>query len=197
MSKRAFLIHGWDGNPKNAWFPWAKKELEKKDFEVLVPAMPDPEEPEIKSWVDKLAKTVGNIDGDTYLIGHSIGCQTILRYLEKLSENEKVKAVILVAPWMSLDEQTIKEEGEDVWEIAKPWIETPIDIEKVKTHSNKFAIVYSTNDPYANSDDLLMLKEKLDALTVNAGNKGHFDDDANIKELPEIIDVIDEIESGE
>ena len=28
--KRVFIIHGWEGHPENAWFPWLKKELEQK-----------------------------------------------------------------------------------------------------------------------------------------------------------------------
>ena len=32
------MVHGWDGNPNNHWFPWLKKELEKRGFEVHVPA---------------------------------------------------------------------------------------------------------------------------------------------------------------
>ena len=28
--KRAFIIHGWDGYPAEGWFPWLKRELEKK-----------------------------------------------------------------------------------------------------------------------------------------------------------------------
>jgi hypothetical protein len=49
--KRVILIHGWDGFPNNCWFPWLKKELEDKDFEVIVPAMPNPEHPKVKPWV--------------------------------------------------------------------------------------------------------------------------------------------------
>mgnify|MGYP001569945392 CR=1 FL=1 len=74
MNKRVFLIHGWEGNPENAWFPWLKKELKARNFEVIVPEMPDTEKPEIKSWIKKLKETVGRADEETYFIGHSIGC---------------------------------------------------------------------------------------------------------------------------
>lgn len=45
--KRVFIIHGWDGYPKEWWYPWLKQELEARSFEVYVPAMPDPEGPKI------------------------------------------------------------------------------------------------------------------------------------------------------
>ena len=81
MSKRVFIVHGWDGYPEEGWFPWLKKELEAKDFEVYVPQLPDAENPRIYKWVPKLAEIVGVPDEQTYFIGHSMGCQTIARYL--------------------------------------------------------------------------------------------------------------------
>ncbi len=199
--KKAIMIHGWDGNPKNCWFPFLKSELEKKGLKVFIPEMPDTSKPKIDKWVGKLKQIVknsGGINQKMYFIGHSIGCQAILRYLEKLEEkDDKIKGVILVAPWLKLDEQTIKEEGEDVFEIAKPWIETPINLDKVRKKAGDFSILYSTTDPYVSSDDLLILQEKLKARTINMGDMGHFDDESGIKEMPQIINIIDEIESRE
>lgn len=60
-------MHGWDGYPEEGWFPWLKKELEAKDFEVYVPQLPEPDKPRIYNWVPKLAEVVGQIDSDTYL----------------------------------------------------------------------------------------------------------------------------------
>ncbi len=84
MTKRLFIIHGWDFNPKMNWYPWLKMELEKREFEVAVPKMPNTSEPDINAWVLHLKKVVGKLNGETYFIGHSIGCQTIMRFLEKV-----------------------------------------------------------------------------------------------------------------
>lgn len=27
MTRRAFIIHGWEGYPGEGWFPWLKKEI--------------------------------------------------------------------------------------------------------------------------------------------------------------------------
>lgn len=77
--KRVFIIHGWDGSPQNCWFPWLKNELEKKGFSVGVPPMPHPEIPTISDWVNCIAVAVGQPDENTFFVGHSIGCQAILR----------------------------------------------------------------------------------------------------------------------
>lgn len=97
IMKRAFLIHGWEGDPEEEWRPWLKKELEKKGFEVYVPAMPDTATPTMEKWVPFLAEIVGKPDENCYFVGHSLGCITILRYLETLNEGEKVGGVVLVA----------------------------------------------------------------------------------------------------
>ena len=83
----------------------------------------------------KLKEVAGDVDESTYFVGESIGCQGVLRYLETLDSDIKIGGVVLIAPWMKLDEKTIREEWEDAVEIARPWEETPIDWEKVKNNA--------------------------------------------------------------
>src|SRR3989344_3996724 len=100
--KTVYLIHGWAGSPKEPMHKWIKNELEKNNFSVIVHEMPNPKKPEIESWVEKLNKIV-NFKEDVYFIGHSIGCQTILRFIEGI-EKDKINGVVLIAPWTNLNE---------------------------------------------------------------------------------------------
>ncbi|MCX6715781.1 MAG: NYN domain-containing protein, partial [Candidatus Taylorbacteria bacterium] len=93
--KRVVIVHRWSGGPNDDWRPWLKNELEKNGCEVFVPEMPDTEAPIIEKWVNCLSKIVGVPDSNTYFIGHSIGCQAILRYLETV--NTLVGGAIFVA----------------------------------------------------------------------------------------------------
>ena len=111
--KKIYIIHGWDGSPEEPMHKWLKKELEGKGFQVTIPLMPNPEEPEINAWIDKIKEVVENPDNDTYFIGHSVGCQGVLRYLETLDSNTNIGGAIFIAPWMHLDNKTIEEEGEE------------------------------------------------------------------------------------
>ncbi len=187
MVKRLFIVHGWDGFPGNAWFPWLKKEAEAKDFEVVVPAMPNPSEPKIEKWVSFLKEKVEEVDEDTYFIGHSIGCQTILRYLETL--DKKVGGVILVGGFVHLKPDSFENKEEK--NIAKPWEETPINWNKIK--DNKFICIFSDNDEFVPVEDSEIFKEKLNAKIIVEHEKGHFDDEARIKELPSVLDSLLEI----
>ena len=83
--KKAYLVHGWMGNPNNCWFPCLKEKLEELNFEVIIPQMPNPGEPKIETWVPHLQEIAKDADEESIFIGHSIGCQTILRFLEKIN----------------------------------------------------------------------------------------------------------------
>lgn len=189
MTKRIFLIHRWDGNPEADWYPWLKTELKAKDFNFSIPTMPNPEEPKIDEWVNKLKEIIPKPDEQTYFIGHSIGCQTILRYLESLLEEIKIGGVILVAPWLHLTGLETEEEKE----IAKPWLETPIDFDKIKKHTDNFIAIFSNNDPFVPLSDKDIFKEKLGAKIIIGQEKGHFTEDDDIKELPNALNSILEL----
>lgn len=187
--KRVFIIHGWGGSPEEGWFPWLKKELEKNNFLVEVVVMPDSFHPTITAWVSQLAKRVKQLDKNTYFVGHSIGCQTILRYLE--TQTNRAKGIILVAPWMNLDEQTIREEGEESVVIAKPWIETPINFKKIKTIT---VAIFSDNDPYVPLDNTKIFEKELQAKIIIEKRKGHFSGSDNVKKIPAVLKELLRIE---
>jgi uncharacterized protein len=188
MVKRVILVHGWEGSPKSDWFPWMKQALLKKGVDVVVPEMPDSVAPKINAWVFKLAEVVGKVDENTYFVGHSIGCQTILRYFETLDSSVKAGGVLLVAPWVTLIEDD-SWYGPDEKRIAKPWIETPINWQKVKQYS-KFTLLYSTNDPCVPLSDSKIFKPKLGAKLITVDGLYHFDGDQGITELPVAFDEI-------
>src|SRR3989344_194754 len=185
--KRVFIIHGWSGFPEECWFPWLKKELENNGFEVQVPAMPNTDEPRIEEWVPFLEKLVGEPDENTYLIGHSIGCQAILRYLGDLKEDAKIGGVVFVAGWIK---KLIGVYDENEIEIARPWVETPIDFESVKNHTKNIVAVFSDDDEFVSLDNLDAFKEKLGARTLIEHGKGHFSQETGIKELPVVLEEL-------
>jgi predicted alpha/beta hydrolase family esterase len=185
--KRVFIVHGWGGNPEEAFFPWLKKELEEKGFRVIAPSMPDTENPKIDSWVSFLKESVGDVDKDTYFVGHSIGCQTVLRFLESLEKGE-VGGVVLVAGWVHLTPETYEDEGDE--EIAKPWIETPLEWEKIKSHCKRFVAIHSDNDPYVPLKDGDIFKERLGAGVIVEHDKKHFSGEGEVKELPSALESV-------
>ena len=184
--EKAILIHGWEGNPRNCWFPWLKKELEKKNFKVVVPKMPNSDEPKINLWVSKLKDVVDFPDEETYFVGHSIGCQAIMRYLETLPEKTKIGGIVFVAGFFNLPFLETKEEKE----IAKPWLNNRINTDKIKMLTKNIVAIFSDDDQDVPLSDSKLFKERLNAKIIIEHNKGHFSDDAGIKELPVVLNKI-------
>lgn len=178
---KVYIIHGWGANPKSDWFPYLKEKVSERGYKVSLPVMPDTDNPKIKPWVEKLQSL--KVDENTMFVGHSVGCQTILRFLEKY--NGKVGKIILVAPWMTINKNNLDENEE--WSVAKPWAETPMDFKKIKNKAKKFIVVYSQDDPYAIKKDITKLIKDLDATEVNVGKKGHICEGDGVTNLPEAL----------
>lgn len=172
-NKKVFLIHGWGGSSRGDWFPWLKSELEKKKIKVKVFDMPRTNHPKIEEWVNFLRKNISpaEIDEDTYFIGHSIGCQTILRYLEKLHRNKKIGGCIFVAGFFELIGLNQKELA-----IAHPWMTSKIHYERILEHCNRFLCIFSDNDPYVLLQEAEKFKERLGAKILILKGREHFNE---------------------
>ncbi|KKU18929.1 hypothetical protein A3A64_04555 [Candidatus Gottesmanbacteria bacterium RIFCSPLOWO2_01_FULL_48_11] len=183
--KRAIIVHCWEGHPNYCWYPDAKEQLEKLRFEVKVPVFPHTEAPTQKDWVPFLADQIGEPDEDLYLIGHSVGCITILRYLETLAEKQEVGGVVMVAGFV--DHIGYKE--------LENYFETSIDYQKVRNRVKRgFVAIHSDDDPYVSLDNADVFKDKLKAKVIIKHNMGHFsgpiDDEKSCTQLPEVVESV-------
>ncbi len=173
--KRVIIIHGWSGYPEEGWFPWLKKELEKRNFSVEIPQLPNSENPRIYNWIPAMKKIIKNPDVDTFLIGHSMGCQAIARYLESQKDDVKVGGIVFVAGFFK--RLTGLEDTPDVRETGKHWLNAPINFEKIKSHFKKSIAIFSDDDPYVPLDNQDDFRDKLGSKIVAEHKKGHFSGD--------------------
>ncbi|TSA44284.1 serine hydrolase family protein [bacterium] len=185
--KKVIIIHGWSGSPNGDWLPWLKSELEKEGCEVLVPEMPNADAPVVEKWVDCLANAGGEAgpDEDTFFVGHSMGCQTILRYLDsrEFESRRTVGGAIFVAGWFYLE--NLEDDG--VRAIAKPWLENFVSPAKIRKILPKSTLIISDNDPYnaleKNKEKFLELGSKI----IELPNAGHITAGDGFTEVPKIL----------
>lgn len=182
IMKRVFIIHRWEGGPRDDWRPWLKTELEKLGYQVFVPEMPDTDAPVIEKWVNHLAEIVGTPDSDTFFIGHSIGCQAILRYLETI--DTPVGGALFVAGWFNLENL----EDDESKKIARPWIENPVNAEKIKKILPKSTLIISDNDPYGAFEENKQKFKELGSEIVVLHNAGHISEGDGFAEIPVVIE---------
>jgi len=190
MVKRVFIVHGWGGSPNESIHKWLKIALEKESFEVIAPEMPNTNYPKITEWAAYLSKVVGEIDENTFFVGHSIGCQTIMRFLEK--QNKKIGGVVFVAGWFNLADMETEEEER----IAEPWIKTAIKFNNINNVADKIVVFISSNEPYGYvKENAKIFEEKLHAKVIIEENKGHFTESDGVTELPEVVEAILEMQN--
>ena len=182
---KIYIIHCWDGTKEDGWYPWLDKELSNENNKVYRFNMPNTSNPKIEEWVSFLDKQIETLDDKTYFVGHSIGCQTILRYLQT-KDICKVGGILFVAPWLDLLDYAI--EDEDSYNTAKPWLTTPINFEKIKKFTNNISCIFSDNDYFVSLDQKNKFEELLNVKTIIVNNKGHISQDDNVYELKEILE---------
>lgn len=174
MRARVFIVHGWAGYSDHNWKGWLKRELEKQNITVVAPAMPDTDNPTMDKWVNHLKEAVGKPDKDCYFVGHSLGCITILRYIESLNEGEKVGGAVLVAGFS--DNIGFKE--------LDTFFQTPIYWGEIKSHCGKFVAIHSDNDKQVPLKHSSIFKQNLNAHIIIEHNMHHFSGNDGINELP-------------
>ncbi|MFH1822141.1 MAG: alpha/beta hydrolase [Patescibacteria group bacterium] len=184
-TKKVYIIHGWGGYPEEGCFPWLKNELGKRGYDIFIPSMPEPEKPKIKEWVAYISQIIEKPDKNTYLFGHSIGAQAILRYLESLNKDVKIGGAVFLAGWVHLTDEAYETKEDE--KIAEPWLNTPLNWDKIRSHTNNFIAIFSDNDKLVPLSDKKIFKDKLGAKIIIENKKGHFSGSDNIKKLPSAL----------
>jgi predicted alpha/beta hydrolase family esterase len=178
------ILHGIQGSPNENWFPWLKGQLEKKGHTVLLPELPESDNPDRKDWLktvtDILLKT--SLD-DLVIVGHSLGVVTALDFLE--NAKAKVNALISVSGFAydygsSLNAYFLKERI--------------IDFKKVKEHLRQAFVIYGDNDPYVSQEALKSLAENLEVTPKVIPNGGHVNSTSGFTSFPYIVEIIDGLE---
>lgn len=168
MVKRVIIIHGWDGTPKEPMIKNLTASLKKAGFEVITPEMPETDYPKIGPWIKKLEEVTGKVDKETFFIGHSIGCQTILRFLENVEHS--IGGAVMIAPWIILENV----DGEVEKEIARPWLSTKINFKNINTLTDNFVCIFSDNDPFVPLINKDLFQRNLGAKIIVEKKKGHY-----------------------
>lgn len=169
MQKRVIMVHGWASDPNDCWMPWLKQELEKRDFVVTTPFFPEPKIPDICQWIDILEETIGTPDKETYLIGHSLGCTIILKYLERLTENESVGGIVTV--------------GGRYTRVGFPVLKPEV----IQKRTKHFSALFSDDDYYIPLSEEEAYRNELKAKTTILHGHGHFSRKENMTQLPEAL----------
>lgn len=179
---KIFLVHGAFGSPEGNWFPWLKKELENVGHTVFSPKFPTPINQTLESWITVFEPYFEQLDEESVLIGHSLGCAFVLNILERIEV--KVKKVILVAPFAGfLDNPKFDE-------VNKTFLDRNFNWDNIKRNCMEFRILYSDNDPYIPEERVLEISKNLGIEPVLIKDGGHLNKKAGFSEFPKLLELI-------
>lgn len=95
--RRVVVLHGYQASPGAHWFGWLADDLRADGVEVTVPALPDPQHPDLDAWVAIARAAIGTPDPGTVVVGHSLGCVTVLHALAATSESWRLGGLVLAS----------------------------------------------------------------------------------------------------
>lgn len=180
MKKTAFIIHCSNGNPNRNWYPWLKKELENKGFQVFAPQFPIGKDQNLNNWLNTL-KEYKQYLNNSILIGHSLGVSFILNVLNNW--DIKAKATYLVSGFigkLNVDEPNI----EDFSDKTFNWY-------KIRTNCKHFYIFHSDNDPYVPLSKAQELSKYLETKVILVKNAGHFSESSGYKRFDLLLKYLE------
>ncbi len=176
-----FIFHGYGADPNSNWFPWLKKELEKKGYRVFVPAFPDTNNPSREKWLKHFEQYRKQITEDTIFVGHSLGAALILNILETLGKS--IKASILVAGFVG-------QLGPDFDPYVGSIANRHFNWDKIKNNCKKFILFASDNDPYVPLAKVEELHKKLPSELVIIKGAEHLNAGSSYLTFNELRDAI-------
>jgi predicted alpha/beta hydrolase family esterase len=186
--RRLGIVHRWGSSRGGDWYSWLRRELEAAEpapfDEIHVLEMPEPDRPDPELWVPTVARWLGDDPAllqETVLVGHSVGCQAIVRALATLRGDRTVRGVLLVAAWFWLDE-----DEQDA--TSALWEEAAFDEAGARRAVGRVVALLSDDDPFtsdwqANAE---AWERRFGAEVVVEPGGGHFNGEAE----PRVLELL-------
>jgi predicted alpha/beta hydrolase family esterase len=178
-----FLFHGAYGHPKENWFPWMKKQLERNGHKVIAPRFPTPKRQTLENWRKVFSKYARKVDENTVFIGHSIGCAFLLRLIE--NSTKTIKAAYCVAGFTG----PLGNPKFDT--VNRTFTQRKFRWGNIREHCRKFVVFCSDNDPYVPMEKGKMLAKRLKTKPILVRKAGHFNKAAGYQAFPLLLKSIE------
>ena len=181
MKNNYFIIHGSFGSPFSNWFPYLRKELEKRELEVYTPDFPiGVGFQNYENW-SKLLKCyleVGIINEKTIIFAHSIAPVFVCKFL--IEYKIKVKRLVFVCGFNNY--LGINEEYDSV--NKSMFLD---NLEDIKNYCKDIVCYYSNNDPYVKYENEKAFADTITDNQVIIKDGGHLNSESGYTEFNELL----------
>jgi predicted alpha/beta hydrolase family esterase len=145
-------------------------------YEVLLPAMPSPDDPHYEQWSERVGEVLSELDEPSIVVGHSLGGSVVLKHFAETGPDESIAGLVLVATplWGDSD-------WEAEWALPKGWPEASTELPPT-------FLFHSRDDeeiPFAHLE--LYAKRLPGAETQLLDGNGHLFDRGDLSEIGDAI----------
>ncbi|SDG12833.1 RBBP9/YdeN family alpha/beta hydrolase [Epilithonimonas hungarica] len=137
--------------------------------------------PDCTDWIDNIEETISRFEtSNVVLIGHSLGCTTIVKWFEKYKK--QIKGALMVAP---------SDIESPIYTFPATGF-SPIPLEKLPFTS---IVVASSDDIWVSLEKAKFLAENWGSEFINIGNAGHINADSGFGEWKEGLEMLKKFEN--
>jgi len=134
------IVPGWQGSGPGHWQVWLGDQLAAAGREVIWPALPDVDNPELTGWLAALRAAIAPLPEVGYdVLAHSLGAVLWLHHIAA-DDSPRPERVALVGP-------PAPEVLAGIAQIAG-FADVPLDIDAVRRSAEGTVLVGGENDPY-------------------------------------------------
>jgi len=176
---QVYLIHGYTASKTSNWFPSFKKELQSEKVDVIILDMPNSKNPQFNEWIGHIEKSIKNYDENSIFIGHSLGCVTLLNYLN-INRLNSVKGLFLVSGF--IEETPIPE--------LEQFVQSELDFEYIINLTKNRIAISAIDDDIISHEYSQRMADKLNATFILLNEGKHFIDRDNFVNFPFLVNEV-------
>lgn len=177
MKNKVYIIHGYGADSQSNFFPWLKQQLNFIKIECTILDLPNTDNPKLDEWIDCMNKNIKEINENVFLVGHSLGCISILKFLNQFKTPIKIGGVLLVSGF---------DNSLPLFPVLNSFVKDKIDYLKIKEMTNRICVIASKDDELVPIEYSWQLSKNLKAEFLKLNGYGHF----LVFELPIAYDIL-------
>ncbi|MCE0495211.1 RBBP9/YdeN family alpha/beta hydrolase [Vibrio salinus] len=160
-----YIIHGFMASTEDHWFRWLQNKLRQRNITVKIVNLPDSHSPEPDKWQAALRKEMNILSKNSIFIAHSLGCVTLLKYLQSSLFNDHIGGMILVSGFT--------EQLPSLPQLNS-FVTEQIHFKKIISQVPRRIVINSDQDSIVPGHLSRELADNLSARLVTISNGGHF-----------------------
>ncbi|MBB3139340.1 RBBP9/YdeN family alpha/beta hydrolase [Halomonas organivorans] len=176
-----YIIHGFMATPDDHWFQWLKDKLEERGIAVNILALPDSFSPDPMIWQKTLEENIDRLNEKTFLVAHSLGCVSLLSYLDDREEDKPIGGLILVSGFVAPLPELPQ---------LNSFVDHQVNFEKIIKVAPQRAVVGSPQDPIVPYSLTEALASDLSADLYSIDGAGHFLAEDGYDSFPQLLDTL-------